>query len=144
MLSRERQGQGDVDRRTGIKILRWWWWLALGHIGPPGESVMQVRSIERSVREASKSRPGGTHTHAHTTTRRFLLATHALPHRSEGARTNETNFPSLRACIPWCIPPGGTSRAPSGHGQPSPEPHRVLTKVTNAAPRSPFGGDERS
>ena len=26
----------------------------------------------------------------------------------------------------------------------SPEPHRVLTKVTNAAPRSPFGGDERS
>ena len=25
----------------------------------------------------------------------------------------------------------------------SPEPHRVLRKVTNAAPRSPFGGDAR-
>ena len=32
-----------------VLVVCWRWWLALGHIGPPGESVMQVRSIERSV-----------------------------------------------------------------------------------------------
>ena len=37
------------------------------------------------------------------------------------------------------IPAGGMQM-----GVPSPEPHRVLRKVTNAAPRSPFGGDARS
>ena len=30
-----------------------------------------------------------------------------------------------------------------GERLPSPEPHPVLIKVTNAAPRSPFGGDAR-